>query len=70
MLARLYTEEGRYRDAFHVMRTALQGASQFRDDAAHPGRGGGRPSTRCSSPARATRCRRSTRSACSTISAN
>jgi tetratricopeptide (TPR) repeat protein len=24
MLARLYTEEGRYRDAFHVMRTALQ----------------------------------------------
>ena len=28
-----------------------------------------RPSTRCSWPARATRCRRSTRSACSTISA-
>ncbi len=28
LLARLYTEEGRYRDAFHVMRTALR---------AHPG---------------------------------
>ena len=41
MLARLYTEDGRYRDAFHIMRTALAVASEFGDDAAHPGRGGG-----------------------------
>ena len=32
----------------------------------HPGRSGRRPSTACSSPAEATRCRRSRRSACST----
>ena len=49
LLARLYTEEQRYRDAFHVMRTALLAHPEFRDDAPHPGRGGGRPSTRCSS---------------------
>ncbi len=47
-----------------------QGASEFRDDAPHPGRGGGDLRLRCSSPARATPCRRSTRSACSTISAS
>ncbi len=70
MLARLYTEEDRYRDAFHVMRVALTALSQFAADAQHPGRGRRRPSTRCSSPARATRCRRSMRSACSTISAS
>ena len=29
LLARLYTEEQRYRDAFHVMRTALVGASRL-----------------------------------------
>ena len=40
MLARLYTEEGRYRDAFHVMRTALTAHPNSRDDAPHPGRGG------------------------------
>ena len=68
LLARLYTEEGRYRDAFHIMRTAL-GAPELGDDAPHPGRGGA-TSTRCSSGARATGCRRSTRSLCSTISAS
>src|SRR5262249_61265334 len=68
MLARLYTEDGRYRDAFHIMRTALAAhpnsgmAQRIRDEAAAT-------STGCSSPARATPCRRSRRSACSTISA-
>ena len=69
LLARLYTEDSRYRDAFHVMRTAL---------AAHPNSEltrriqtrRRRASTACSSPARAMRCRRSMRSACSTISAS
>jgi tetratricopeptide (TPR) repeat protein len=40
MLARLYTEDGRYRDAFHIMRTALAAhpnsemAQRIRDEAA------------------------------------
>ena len=32
LLAHLYTEDNRYRDAFHVMRAALLVASQFRSD--------------------------------------
>ena len=55
LLGRLYAEESRYRDAFQVMRTALIAHPQFRNDAAHPGRGGRRRSNRCSSAARATR---------------
>ncbi len=62
--------EGRYRDAFHVMRTALLAHPELGHHAQDPGRGGGDLRQRCSSAARATRCRRSRRSACSTIFAS
>ena len=56
ILARLYTEEGRYRDSFYVMRSAMAAhpdsdmTRRIQDEAAAT-------FERCSSPARATRCR-------------
>ena len=40
MLAHLYTEDGRYRDAFYVMRSAMAAQPEFGHDASDPGRGG------------------------------
>ncbi len=40
VLAHLYTEEGRYRDAFYVMRSAMAARPEFGLDPANPGRGG------------------------------
>ena len=37
LLAQLYIEDGRYRDAFNLMRIALAGASGFRSHAPHSG---------------------------------
>ncbi len=48
LLAHLYTEDGRYRDAFHVMRTALLVHPNSDADTADPGRGGG--DLRCAVP--------------------
>ena len=67
LLAHLYTEDSRYRDAFHVMRAALLAhpnsdlTRQIQDEAAAT-------FDSLFLSARATRCRRSRRSACSMIS--
>ena len=69
ILARLYTEEGRYRDSFYVMRSALAAhpnsdmTRRIQDEAAAT-------FDRCSSPARAMRCRPSMRWRCSTTFAS
>ena len=41
LLARLYTEDGRYRDAFHVMRSAMAAHPDSEMTRRDPGRGGG-----------------------------
>ncbi len=48
VLAHLYTEDGRYRDAFYVMRSAMAAHPDFGADPADPGRGGG--DLRCAVP--------------------
>ncbi len=69
MLARLYTEEGRYRNSFYVMRSAMTAhpdwdmTRRIQEEAA-------KTFDPLFLPARATPCRRSTRSRCSMISAN
>ena len=70
MLARIYSETGRYPEVARGGAHRDQAAAQFRNLAAGPGRGGGAVRADSSSSPRATICRRSTRSGCSTNSAN
>ncbi len=54
VLAHLYTEDGRYRDSFYVMRSAMAAHPDSAHDAPYPGRGGG--DVRFAVPRRQRRC--------------